>query len=317
MSDTAGINGMLRGFSAEGLARYNEIRELNVSEGFMHTSLISRLSDSAFVKPNFSDTTRDLLVFTTFCCVCNALLWIFVPRHMNGKACHMQRVDLVFSAVFYPVLSFLAVDAALVLGAGSVEQRWQTVTWSSYWFEIWFIGGNVTHIFVTFIKKQAMAYKLQMLAHHLLAIGCFVRTCYTGVGHFYVALDGCCEISTIFLNNVFLFKDLGIAEGYQQKVANSLLLWLTYFVTRLLLFPAWLLMYSLDVSRHPEASSAFLTPVEQVVFPLTNVILFVLSSVWMVSITKGVLKVIRGEEEPLEDDEAPLRAAKPKKPAKD
>ena len=61
----------------------------------------------------------------------------------------------------------------------------------------------------------------QMLAHHLLAIGCFVRTCYTGVGHFYVALDGCCEISTIFLNNVFLFKDLGIAEGYQQKVGLS------------------------------------------------------------------------------------------------
>eukprot|EP00959_Pyramimonas_sp_CCMP1952_P107923 2256571-Pyramimonas_sp.AAC.3 len=39
--------------------------------------------------------------------------------------------------------------------------------------------------------------------------------------------------------------------------------------------------------------------VAQVVFPLTNVILFVLSSMWMVSITKGAVKAIRGEEDDL------------------
>ena len=39
--------------------------------------------------------------------------------------------------------------------------------------------------------------------------------------------------------------------------------------------------------------------VAQVVFPLTNVILLILSSIWMVSITKGAVKAIRGEEDDL------------------
>uniref|UniRef100_A0A7S0N8J4 TLC domain-containing protein n=1 Tax=Pyramimonas obovata TaxID=1411642 RepID=A0A7S0N8J4_9CHLO len=297
MSDNAGINGMLRGFTVEGLARYKELRKINYPN--MYNSLNNRLTDSDFTKPDFDETTRDLFFFTSFCCISYAVLWFMVPRHYAEKSCHMQRIDLLFSAVYYPILTFLAIDATLVLGTGTVEQRWQTVTRSSYSFEILFIGGNLAHIPVTFLKKQTLTYKLQLLAHHLLAIGCFVRTCYTGVGHFYVALDGCCEISTIFLNNVFLFKNLGVAESKFSKVLNAVLLWVSYFLSRIVLFPAWLAMYFWDVSRHPQASLVFLTPVEQVVFPLTNVILFLLSSIWMVSITKGALKALRGEEDDL------------------
>ena len=48
------------------------------------------------------------------------------------------------------------------------------------------------------------------------------------------------------------------------QVLNALLLWISYLLSRILLFPAWLLMYTMDVTRSPQATIAFLTPVEQV-----------------------------------------------------
>lgn len=68
------------------------------------------------------------------------------------------------------------------------------VLYTSYWFAVLYIGGNLAHVPVTLLKDQTVTYKVQMLAHHALSIVCFVRAAYVGVGHYFVCLDGCCEV---------------------------------------------------------------------------------------------------------------------------
>jgi hypothetical protein len=87
---------------------------------------------------------------------------------------------------------------------------------------------------------------------------------YVGVGHYFVCLDGCCELCTWLLNNVFLMKELGLDKIQPLFALNGLLLWLSYIVFRLVLFPAWLYVYFTDTMSHPHTTLAFLTSVEQV-----------------------------------------------------
>jgi len=253
-----------------------------------------RLLESDFVKPDAEETTRHLVLFTTFCAVTMLVLYLIVPK-ARAPSCHWQRADLIFNSLFLALLSYLAFDATLVLNNGTVEQRWTTVTESSYWFEVMYIGMNLSHVPVTLLKKQSLTYKLQMMAHHALSIGCYVRTLFTGVGHFYVTLDGCCELSTFFLNLLFVLKELNLPMSHPAYVVAGGLLWLSYLVLRIVLFPTWLMMWTEDVTIHPDKTLALLTPLEKVVFPFTNVVLFALSCVWFAAISRGFVKALTGK----------------------
>jgi len=212
--------------------------------------------------------------------------------------CMFGRTDVYFSALYYPLLTWLSFSSMWTygVGGGSVHERWHTVLSTSYWFAVLYVGGNLAHVPVTLLKDQTLTYKVQMLAHHALSIVCFIRAAYVGVGHYFVCLDGCCELCTWLLNNVFLMKELGLDKIQPLFALNGFLLWLSYIVFRLVLFPAWLYVYFTDTMSHPHTTLAFLTPVEQVLFPLTNVVLLVLSTVWFIPISRGFYKACFGAD---------------------
>merc|ERR1712176_250105 len=79
--------------------------------------------------------------------------------------------------------------------------------------------------------------------------------------HFWGCLDGMCEMSTIFLNNVWLSKEVTIGNKELKELlpawayaANGCFLWLSFLVFRIVLFPAWLYMWYSDVRTSPEAT---------------------------------------------------------------
>eukprot|EP00241_Pyramimonas_parkeae_P005278 CAMPEP_0114251890 /NCGR_PEP_ID=MMETSP0058-20121206/15525_1 /TAXON_ID=36894 /ORGANISM="Pyramimonas parkeae, CCMP726" /LENGTH=358 /DNA_ID=CAMNT_0001365749 /DNA_START=73 /DNA_END=1149 /DNA_ORIENTATION=- len=217
------------------------------------------------------------------------------------KECFYGRADLYLSAIYYPVLAALAFSATIELAKEDLEGRWHRVLYSSYWFSILYIGGNMAHIPVTLLKSQPALYKVQMVCHHTLSIVCFMRTSYAGIGHFFVSLDGCCELCTFLLNNVFLMKELGLNQVQWLFALNGVLLWLSYIFLRILLFPAWLFIFFSDMNRQPELTSAHLTPMEVVLFPATNLVLLGLSVHWFMPITKGMFKAVTGSGDPLKD----------------
>jgi len=293
------------------------------------------IRDVDFVMPGEQQTTLHLLGSVSFCLIGYAICWLFCAPGGYKKSdykqdsttklpCRIHLADTYFSAFFYPLVSILAFDATFHLGSlGTPEGRWHTVTFSSYWFCILYIGGNFAHLPITLLKNQKNSFKLQMLAHHALSITCFYRISYSGIGHFYAAFDGCCEVCTFLLNNIFLFKELGLAKasfndhkgmvtGANIIAFNGVLLWLSYVFFRLLLFPIWLCMFFKDWVMYPEVSYTPLTNLERVLFPGTTIVLLILSSIWMVPITKGLIKALQSSGGDMERalDDAPISSKK-------
>ncbi|CAE7586742.1 DIP13 [Symbiodinium sp. KB8] len=74
---------------------------------------------------------------------------------------------------------------------------------------------------------------------YVIGLGC-------GRCHFWGCLDGCCELTTIFLNNLYLLNDVEI-DGRRLKeffprwvvAANGVILWVGFIAFRLALFPTW------------------------------------------------------------------------------
>jgi hypothetical protein len=94
--------------------------------------------------------------------------------------CLFRRADVYFSALYYPLLTWLSFSSMwrYGVGGGSVHERWHTVLYTSYWFAVLYIGGNLAHVPVTLLKDQSATYKVQMMAHHALSIVCFIRVAY-------------------------------------------------------------------------------------------------------------------------------------------
>ena len=110
--------------------------------------------------------------------------------------------------------------------------------------------------------------------------------------------DGLCEISTLMLTLLFVAKDGLLGTNSVSKLMTSifgLLLWLTYLVFRIALFPTWFYLFFADYAT-VRASGALKSnaqnPLEANFYISTNVVLLVLSSVWFYSITKGMLKAL-------------------------
>merc|ERR1711918_64633 len=108
--------------------------------------------------------------------------------------------------------------------------------------------------------------------------------------HWYATLDGCCEITTIFLNNLCLFRTLNY-KGLFNSI-NGISLWATFLIFRLCLFPYWLWQFYADVSEHPDKSVATVSYFELGFSPATTVLLLAMSTMWFMGITKGMLKAL-------------------------
>eukprot|EP00927_Polykrikos_kofoidii_P003911 TRINITY_DN11568_c1_g1_i1.p1 TRINITY_DN11568_c1_g1~~TRINITY_DN11568_c1_g1_i1.p1 ORF type:complete len:294 (-),score=35.69 TRINITY_DN11568_c1_g1_i1:31-912(-) len=206
--------------------------------------------------------------------------------------------DVLFSTIFYPVLAGYAVVAASST-CDTVDSRWRLVTPETKVFLMLYCSRTLIHAFAQPFMQMSTSHLCMMTVHHILSLTCFGAGLVTNNMHFYGCLAGCSEISTIFLNNLALFKDVAV-RGKPIKdyipvwlfTLNGASLWLSFLVCRMIIFPTWLYLWASDVASSPETTWNRSIFIEKHIYPLVIVFLFLLSSYWFVLITKGLLKNI-------------------------
>ncbi|KAJ9437479.1 hypothetical protein DIPPA_15761 [Diplonema papillatum] len=205
----------------------------------------------------------------------------------------LDAVDNFFAQLFYPVLVYLAVMATYEL-IETPQLRWAGTTVHSYAFMTLYLAKSATHI--VFICNQQMSRSLfiNTLAHHILSLGSYLLATSSGRMHFFGCLAAVCEITNIFLSGLYNFKIHRAEEKYPRVyAANGISLWATFLLFRILLFPYWYYQFVVDVMLHgDEWFVKNASPLEYYGYPFVIVVIHVLSLIWFVSITKGMLKVM-------------------------
>jgi len=219
------------------------------------------------------------------------------PKEGNvlGKPTWGQRLeaaDLIFSLPFYIVICLLAITASIDLMA-DVSTRWHGVTFCSKCFQLLYVARMSTHCPIQWIVlKSNPTLRLQMTAHHILSIIAYGGGLCTGRCHFWANLDGCCEFTTVFLNLMYAFKWFGAASYVKSQAFVGVMLWGGFIVFRLVLFPVWLWWFHSDITEHPAQTWDQVTVVEKYFYASVTLFLLVISCVWFVPITKGLLKAL-------------------------
>lgn len=217
--------------------------------------------------------------------------------------------DTIASVVLYPLLMWSAFRGTLEL-RHDVELRWRGTTAASQLFQILYVTRCILHIGVLFMQRMSRRDLWLMCLHHLLSVACFGGALLTRNCHYWACLNGCCEVTNVFLNNVWLFKEISINGLRLQQhlprlyVANGFLLWLSYVVFRLLLFPYWLYSWHADLTSAAELTWERISNYERYLYVCVTVFLLLLSLGWFVPITSGLLKALSQSKEPQKAEDA-------------
>jgi len=214
------------------------------------------------------------------------------PQHKDPWAL----ADTFVSILIFPALTGAAIMACIEMHH-DVEGRWRGVTPAGRFTMMLYTTRTVLHMPVQSMQVMSRTHLAMMTAHHLLSVVCFGNGLLTGRQMFWGCLDGCCEMSTIFLNNLYIFKEVTWGDKELKEImpswlyaANGFLLWLSFLVFRLALFPTWLYFWYRDVTQSPALTWDRSGPVERYLYPLVTVMLMVLSTIWFVPVTRGMLK---------------------------
>ena len=223
------------------------------------------------------------------------VFFLVVRRVLPHEPDQVSLADVLFSMVFFPILAFAAVWASLEL-RHSVESRWQgTCFWSDLYLVL-YVSRMLCHVLIQPFENMSLALLLMMTFHHLVSMGCYILGLGLGRCHYWGCLDGCCEITTVFLN-VFSLLNTAV-EGKKLKeylpawvaAANGFALWLAFLFFRLMLFPYWLYGFHMDMRQEPEKTKGIVTNLERSIYPATTIVLLVLSCTWFVALTRGMVK---------------------------
>jgi len=212
------------------------------------------------------------------------------------RAQRLEIADIFFSIPVYVVFVVLATVATVEL-SGDVFSRWQGVTTTSKYFLVLYVTRIVFHFPIQAIVLQnSPLLHLQMIFHHLLTILCCGVALVTYKMHFFGNFLGCCELTTVFLNFLFMLKWLSPQTSVKHFLANficGLSLWFSFISHRLVLFPLSLWWMYVDVATHPTKTWDVVTNYERYLHPSMALVLLALSTTWFVPITKGVIKGLR------------------------
>jgi len=113
--------------------------------------------------------------------------------------------------------------------------------------------------------------------------------------HFWASFALCAETTTVFLNVLLVLKWLSPQDSTFHYVANGfsgVMLWVGFILYRLVLFPLWFVYYFWDIINHPVETSEPVTKYELWMYPVVAFVVLVLSIVWFVPITQGLLKAL-------------------------
>ena len=124
-----------------------------------------------------------------------------------------------------------------------------------------------------------------MLAHHALVLAASYCALRYRPLVFYSCMAGMAEVSSVFLNNVHLFRGRSVPSRVQT--ANGVLLWVSFIIFRLVLFPTGLVAFLRD--REMDILPTFAR--SAVVTGMSGG--FALSLWWFASITRGLLRHLR------------------------
>mmetsp|Transcript_54182 Transcript_54182/g.121800 ORF Transcript_54182/g.121800 Transcript_54182/m.121800 type:complete len:284 (-) Transcript_54182:154-1005(-) len=247
---------------------------------------------------------------------CLIVVKMLCPQHKDP----WNLADTIVSIVVYPLLTFSAMRSAWQL-RGDLESRWRGTTPDTSFFLHLYTARMVLHMFIQCFLKMSRVQFVMMTTHHILSSVCFVGALATGNMHFWACLDGSCEMSTIFLNNLCLSKEVVIGGKELKEMVptwviavNGIGLWLSFLTFRLALFPAWLCYWYRDVRDFPAATWDRSNAIERYLDPAVTGLLFVLSSYWFIAVTRGLLKALglggKGKSKASRDGSAPTAAPK-------
>ena len=207
------------------------------------------------------------------------------------------------------VAALLGISSTLAVSAlyASAADRWFGTTRASHFFLDCYVGHNLLLIVLDLVEDAPLLTKLPMLAHHLLSCIAYGGGMQTHRMHFYACLDGMCELCNLFLNPFLLtrHKEADYGESLAARLGagvvmiNNLLLWLSFLLFRMLLFPAWLATFAFDIRAMFLRRTAVLAGQEAITwfevtfYPAVTLFLLVLSTLWFTKLTKGALKELR------------------------
>lgn len=124
----------------------------------------------------------------------------------------------------------------------SSEARFHTSSQIIDDFANFYIACNIVQA-IGQIQTEKPPLLYQLLVHHVISIACFTSSFYFDRFRWWEAFAGCCEITNIFLVPVFACKEF-FPEWQEQTwyLWNCRLLWITFVIHRLVLFPCKLLI---------------------------------------------------------------------------
>lgn len=224
------------------------------------------------------------------CLVASRAWW---PSHKD----HWNLADTIASIVLYPLLMWHAFRGTYEL-RHNIESRWFGITDASRLFQVLYVTRSTLHIGVLFMQRLSRRDLWLMVIHHFLSISAMGGALLLGTCHYWACLNGCCEVTNIFLNNVWLFKEVQV-KGLRLKellprvyVVNGLLLWISYVIFRLLLFSYWLYSWYSDTTSARERTWEKITVYERYYYASVTVFLLAVSTMWFYPITKGLVKAV-------------------------
>lgn len=235
---------------------------------------------------------------------CSVQVIAFVPcllvvrRYWPDHKDPWTLADTLVSLGIFPLLTGSAIIGSLEL-RHELDSRWYGRTTFSSFFMTLYATRAFFHMFVQCKQKMPPNHFMMMTLHHGLSMICYGCGLATGRMHFWGCLDGCCEMSTIFLNNVYMTKELTyngkelkeFMPGWMYAI-NGVILWLSFLIFRLVLFPVWLFSWYQDVTAFPGKTWDRVSLIERYMHPGVTAFLFFLSAFWFISVTKGMLKAV-------------------------
>ena len=240
------------------------------------------------------EVANALLLYCVVTAVSTAVGRILAPRWLPDLPT-WEAADLIGSFPFFPPLAISACIATWQL-CGTIEDRWSATNTLSVHFLTAYIARQVVSFPLVYTSGASKLNQFLMTFHHALSIAAFAIPCLDSNMHmhYFGCLDGCCEVTTIFLNNLLIFRAAGKTDNVPFKL-NSVLLWLSFILFRVLLFPYWLYTWYRDIAANPAVTKDTLTSFELTFYPFVTAFLWVLSCFWTWRLTLGMYKALFGK----------------------
>lgn len=181
-----------------------------------------------------------------------------------------EQSDWLYAIPMMSILVFFSTQGTYQ----TLDQRIFGKTHETYMFQKTYVLYQIFEIMRSTIEDKKNGLYFGMLAHHVLSCVAYGGGLLTGRFHFWACLAGNCEISTIFLCVLMVFKKT------EDTTLYSIISWPTmfmYFLTRLVLFPIWLYMWAYDFF-YDAPFTANGTVFELTFYPFTICFLFVFSA---------------------------------------